>query len=131
MYCWGYGVYGQTGNGKFVDYVAPQKIPNFSGAAQLATSTFAACARMNNGTVQCWGSNLYREQGTPALATMSQSSPHQVPNLDHVIDLQGAEFGFCATKDDGIWCWGNGRHGMAGIGRADSEPFPQLVVGLN
>lgn len=64
--CAGDDTYGGLGVGNDVveSTAALTKVSTYTGnAVQVAVSAYAACALDKNGTVQCWGSNIYGELG--------------------------------------------------------------------
>src|SRR5262249_14623014 len=62
--CWGWGPYGQLGNGSLVPSVAtPVSVVGISSAKAVAAGTYHSCALLANGSVQCWGDNTFGQLG--------------------------------------------------------------------
>lgn len=93
--CWGSNRDGQLGNrvcirdGAFC--AEPGKIDGLTGVAEVRVSNKSSCARLLNGTVQCWG------------AIAAATSPQTIPGLDSVIQLAAGQTDrdFCARLSDG------------------------------
>jgi hypothetical protein len=73
--------------------------------AELLTGHDFACARMREGDVRCWGSNLQSQLGDRTQGRRNRPQP--VPELDEVIDLAVGPSVACAVRRNGIVaCWG-------------------------
>ena len=55
--CWGFGTYGQLGDGQFANSDVPAPVSGLGGVAGLYSSPNGAtlCAVLTNGAVDCWG----------------------------------------------------------------------------
>ena len=54
--CWGNNDYAQLGDAAlFVSRATPATVPGLAGVASLTAGASHACARLNDGTVRCWG----------------------------------------------------------------------------
>ena len=72
--CWGRAEEGQVGNDFQSQYVLePSAVPGITEAVQIATGGYHSCAKLANGTVECWGKGSegqlgncsFRNQTTP------------------------------------------------------------------
>ncbi|MEZ4406420.1 MAG: hypothetical protein R3A52_08095 [Polyangiales bacterium] len=96
--------------------VPPTTVPGLRGVAQVVVNdNYGACARLDDGTVRCWGRNDFDALGVghdgedTCDGYACRTSPTLVPGLTDVVDLAGWLFGFCAVRADGtLWCWGRG-----------------------
>ena len=62
--CWGDNEYGQVGDGTDVDRSLPVELSGIKGQViSLSLGMEHACALLNNGNIQCWGSNSFGEFG--------------------------------------------------------------------
>ncbi len=57
VFCWGYGTWGQLGNGTTTDATSPAQVLGVSGAVAATTGGYHTCALTRDGSVYCWGSN--------------------------------------------------------------------------
>lgn len=138
--CRGLSSEGQLGIGPTSEtYVTtPTTVPGLNDVVHVVTtSASTTCARLRNGTVQCWGSNRDGMLGTGHLgdetcASFSRSVPCRtrptlVQGLDHVVQLEPSDFSTCAVRDDGsVWCWG-----YLSLLLPESSPVPVRVPQLS
>jgi alpha-tubulin suppressor-like RCC1 family protein len=136
--CWGFGEFGELGNGQF--YTA---VPNgsattvrvadtdgtgtLSGVTSLASGGEGYCAVLTSGGVDCWGYGPDGELGNGQYYSASPNGsalPVQVIDTDGggllagVADLTGDGNGYCAVLTSGaLDCWGAGANGQLGNGR--------------
>ncbi len=89
------------------------------------------CARVNDGTARCWGSNDVGQLGTGSTSTMS-SLPVAVTGLSNVAAVSTGGFHSCALLTDGtVRCWGQGSDGQLGNGGTAQSSSPVVVSGLS
>ncbi len=105
--------------------------------AQVAAGGGHACALVNDGTVTCWGLNVYGELGTSINngATTANPTPTPVPGLTHVTRLAAGGYHTCALINGGtVTCWGNNHYGQLGTttnnGTDTANRTPTPVPGL-
>jgi alpha-tubulin suppressor-like RCC1 family protein len=100
-------------------------------AVEIAMGLEHGCARLRDGTVRCWGDNLYGQLGIPGIG---KHPPTAVPGLGPVAQIAASAESTCARRDDGkVLCWGKP------LGASDApdaglpaEPFiPRPVAGLD
>src|SRR5690606_15808019 len=113
--CWGRNTRGQTGTdtvGTITD--APgADVAGLAGAAQVTAGADFACARLNGGTVQCWGDNERGQLGDGTVSNRFEARP--VTGLSDVIWVDAGEAHACAVISDGsVWCWGSNQYGQLG-----------------
>ena len=97
--CWGRNTEGQLGDGAFLDRYIPRPVPGLSAVSQISLSNSAGttCARLADGTVRCWGNNLYGQVGDGS--TKNSATPAD-PGLVGVVDIATNERGF---REPGAW----------------------------
>ncbi len=61
--CWGYGAFGQLGNGANGNSATPVAVVGLTDAVKIATGWRHACAQRASGSVVCWGWNQYGQLG--------------------------------------------------------------------
>ncbi len=138
--CWGYGQYGDLGNGTFYSSspygsATPVAVEGVGGTGTLTrVSSLIAdgngfCAVLTSSGVDCWGYGQYGDLGN---GTFYSSSPYGsatpvavegvggTGTLTGVSSLVGGTVaiqlgGYCATlTSGGVDCWGYGKHGNLG-----------------
>ena len=139
--CWGYGYYGQLGNGGATSGSTPVDTPvdvltsstdsdALGGIAAISSGESHTCALTEGGNVNCWGRGSYGQLGhggtddnsTPVDVRTSSTDPSA---LDGIAAISSGESHTCATTTGGnIVCWGAGSDGRLGNGRADSHLAP-------
>jgi alpha-tubulin suppressor-like RCC1 family protein len=125
--CWGNDQYGQLGDGQATNAAFPARmVLGLDGtrdrAVEIAAGGYHACARIDDGTVRCWGFN-----GTGALGdgtTASRGTPVTVAGLRSVTSLS-AGYGFtCVVSNGGVVCWGQNGNYQLGDGSSIERTTP-------
>ena len=91
------------------------------------------CARLSNGTAECWGRNAYGQLGDGS--TTNRSTPVAVKGvggaglLTSVTSLGGGQEHRCAVlTSGGLACWGRNASGQLGDGTIVDRPTPVRVA---
>lgn len=128
VYCWGYGLDGEIGNGQNKSVAEPSlvSIPENQLISDIAATDNSICALDQNGQAFCWGYGLDGQLGNGT--NQSSNLPVRVK-----MPYPGSSFSkliassstFCALdKKGGIYCWGYGLNGEIGSGKFASESTP-------
>lgn len=132
MRCWGANATGQLGDGTTNDRSLPVVVSGLSGAtSQIGAGMAHTCARMDDDTVRCWGSNSDHQigDGTNALQRLV---PTTVLGLTSVSTLEAGWFHTCAQRGDGsARCWGSNSFGQLGDGTRITPPTNVVVAWLS
>lgn len=141
--CWGVGDEGQLGDGQSTHEdcggsdcaTTPVQValPGGTRAVEIGAGDRFACARLDDGTVACWGGNGTGELGIGA-ATAGSSSPLRVVSpSDETGNLVGAislAVGFqnaCVIRAVGqTWCWGQNDRDQLGDGAGNVARRPTV-----
>jgi alpha-tubulin suppressor-like RCC1 family protein len=130
--CWGSNARGQLGTGVItVQNVVPSAVAGLTSVANLCAGQAYSCARLTNGTVECWGDNEYGQigDGTTALAT---DTPTAVAGLSGAAALSaGGTYACAILGDDTVRCWGDNYFGELGDGTTTQRDAPVAVQGLS
>jgi alpha-tubulin suppressor-like RCC1 family protein len=99
-------------------------------AAELSPGLYHSCARKNDGTLWCWGMNLFGQVGDGT--TMQRDTPVQVVPLGSgVAHVSAGDLFTCALKTDStVWCWGTNANGRLGDGSGADQSSPVQVGAL-
>ena len=122
--CWGFGRQGQLGDGTTGD-VNPVAVPvsGLSGVADVSVGGGHACARLDDGTVRCWGANSSGTLGDGT--TVDRSTPVAVIGLTGVRQVLASGYTSCAVlADRSAVCWGRNDLGGLGTGFGSSTTAP-------
>ena len=133
--CWGYGVYGQLGNGLWDDKTTPTLTSSLGTgrtAVALSSGYTHTCAILDNGAVSCWGEGTYGQLGNGG--TSDKSAPTLTSSLGTgrtAVALSSGFYHTCAILDNGsVSCWGRGVYGQLGNGGTSDKTTPTLTSSL-
>ena len=139
--CWGNNRWGQLGTGSFInrDYYTPQAAVNFGSSngvaltvVQMDSGEEHSCAVLDNGSLKCWGRNIYGQLG---IGNKTNQHTPQLVNLGTDKTAKQVTAGFrhtCAIlNDDTVKCWGWGAYGVLGYGSDDSDRNTPPATTLN
>jgi alpha-tubulin suppressor-like RCC1 family protein len=132
VWCWGYGMSGQLGNGAFSESAAPGLVTGLaSGIVAIASGREHTCALSATGGLKCWGYNGGGNLGIGTLA--NHNTPVQVEGLASGVAAVSAGLSTtCALTDvGGVLCWGQNNAGQVGDGTTTTRTTPVPVTGLS
>ncbi len=132
VWCWGYGMSGQLGNGTFAPFAAPGPVVGLSsGIVAIAAGREHTCALSDTGGLKCWGYNGGGNLGIGTLA--NQNTPVQAEGLASGVAAVSAGLSTtCALTDaGGVLCWGQNNAGQVGDGTLTNRTTPVPVTGLS
>lgn len=90
---------------------------------QLALGTRHSCARLQDHSVWCWGSNTRGQLGDGT--TIDHARPMLVLGIDDATDLVAGESHTCAIRASGtVACWGANTFGQLGDATTVDHPAP-------
>jgi alpha-tubulin suppressor-like RCC1 family protein len=111
--CWGRNEYGQLGNGTTGgDSSVPVSVVGISTAIAVSVGQDHACAVLANGTIRCWGSNMWGQLGNGATqqeirAASKIPKPVEVLGISDAIAVSAGAYRTCAVLRGGsVQCWG-------------------------
>ena len=142
--CWGYGTYGQLGDGTTtaqqttpVDvHTSATSATPLSGITQITAGNTSTCALTTTGGVKCWGNGGVGQLGN-GTTTGTQATPVDVcavvsstpgictTALANVTQITAALSHICAVTTTGTAkCWGSGSSGQLGNGATTTQTTP-------
>jgi alpha-tubulin suppressor-like RCC1 family protein len=106
---------------------------SFTGALEVAVGYRHVCARKQDDSLWCWGSNAFGELGT------GDKTPQPFPTLvgqagNLVKRVVAGLYATCALigETGEIWCWGDDSYGISGDGTdGDEALMPKPVIDGN
>jgi alpha-tubulin suppressor-like RCC1 family protein len=128
--CWGYGAFGQIGDGFMSDRNAPVQVSGLtSGVRGVATGDSHSCALLN-GQIQCWGDNASGKLGVNPAAISGSPTPvtPAVNGSIQAIAVGGNHT--CALVSGSVLCWGFNLFGRLGNNSTMDSYSPVQPVGL-
>jgi alpha-tubulin suppressor-like RCC1 family protein len=157
--CWGYGEYGQLGDGKFhqtgnqgtaapVPVEGVGGVGTLSGVASLASDVYGYCALLTSGEVDCWGDGFVGQLGDGTFYAGAEGYGSAVPVQVEGIGGSGVLSGVASLVNDddgysmcavllsgGVDCWGYGYYGQLGNGQLyttgnSGSAVPVAVAGV-
>jgi alpha-tubulin suppressor-like RCC1 family protein len=125
-YCWGYGFYGELGDGTFgggsplpVAVVGAHRFASISAGDHT-------CAVDVDGKAHCWGPNFFGTLGNGSFDHAAAPTP--VALDAPVTAIFAGLWHSCALAADGsAWCWGDNDFGQLGNGRIGGTDSPSPV----
>ncbi len=143
MYCWGYGAFGQMGNGTTTSVnTTPQAVSApTTGAVTWSSVSIAnrtVCAITTSGALYCWGWNSTGQVGINTTST-SESIPVAVSTTNtgtttwsSVQTFNQTVCAITATSTSGIanwiYCWGLGTGGQIGNSASANKLIPTAIT---
>jgi len=127
---------GQIGNGGTADVSTPFTVPGLTGIKAVSAGgdqlEAHSMALKSNGTVWCWGSNLYGGLGNASPTATYVTAPVQALLISNAIAISAGGWHSVALKNDGtVWCWGWNADGQLGDGTTIDKTIPNQVPGLS
>jgi alpha-tubulin suppressor-like RCC1 family protein len=129
--CWGYGQYGQLGDGATNDSAVPVAVSALAaGASTVTAGGEHACAVDAKGGAWCWGEDASGQLGDNGSA--DSAAPVAVSGLSTgVASLAAGGAHTCAVLVSGaVRCWGWNVSGQLGNGTQVDNATPVDVLGL-
>jgi alpha-tubulin suppressor-like RCC1 family protein len=127
---WGYGQFGELGDGVEASSDLPVEVSNLSGAVALPNGG-ESMALLSNGTVVDWGLNSSGLLGNGS-EVLDSDVPVTVSGLSGVTAISGGfEHRLALLSDGKIMAWGNGAGGRLGDGMEGASSVPVEVSKLN
>ncbi|MEU4427851.1 hypothetical protein AB0F81_45120 [Actinoplanes sp. NPDC024001] len=133
-YCWGYGFYGQLGNGATADRASPVAvIAPATGITftELAVGTDHTCGLGSDTKPYCWGRGAFGQLGNGIPANRSSPVAVIAPAAGVTFTQLVAGYGHtCGLASDAkAYCWGQGLDGQLGDGATVDRASPVAVAG--
>ena len=129
--CWGWGGYGQVGDGTSTNRRVPTNVSGLSsGVTAISAGGHFSCA-VTSGALTCWGRNIEGQLGDGT--TTNRLVPTSVSGLSSgVATTDLGQYHSCAVTTAGAAkCWGQNGSGRIGDGTTTNALAPTDVSGLS
>ena len=135
VYCWGYNIYGQLGNGTTTNSSVPVAVDTVGVLAgktitQIAAGYSHTCVRDSDGKAYCWGNGTQGSLGNNTTANSAVPvavSTTGVLNGKTLTALTSGEGHSCALADAMAYCWGYNFAGQVGNNTTTNALVPVAV----
>jgi alpha-tubulin suppressor-like RCC1 family protein len=99
-------------------------------STQVASGGKHSCARIDDGSVRCWGENRFGQLGDGT--TTDRATPVTVSDISNAASIALGENYSCAVLSDGTArCWGQNNDAQLGDGTELRSSVPVTVSGLS
>ncbi len=129
VWCWGDHTYGQLGVGTLTTAYSTtaRAVPLLGMATSVVTKSYHACARIADGTAECWGLNDGMQVGDGGNGTRYSSAT--VVGLNNVVEVGVGRMFSCARRSSGdVTCWGANASSQLGDGTTAAKATPSTTV---
>jgi alpha-tubulin suppressor-like RCC1 family protein len=138
--CWGNNSKGELGQGFFssagpksaIGNPRPVRLPR--PAVDLHASQHAFCATLSDGSIACWGNNVFHTP-VPSKESAKRASTTLVRSVTDGVQIAvAAEHACVRTKGGKVLCWGSNEHGQMGdgtLGQGNLRSTPVEVAVLS
>ena len=133
--CWGANSFGRLGNGQSgrnAKSAVPVQVSGITDATAITAGSGHSCALHQDGSVSCWGFNLFGGLGNGQSGRNADSPlPVQVSGITDATAITAGSGHSCALHQDGsVSCWGSNDDGQLGNGTNRRSLAPVQVVGF-
>ena len=129
--CWGYGEYGELGNGAYDSLSAPARVIGIRNAASVTAGFYDTCATLSTGKSECWGDGAYGELGNNN-SDNDTDVPVALTGISKVTAISASELYTCvATSDHAVYCFGSDQYGQLGNGHTGQSAVPVAAKALS
>jgi alpha-tubulin suppressor-like RCC1 family protein len=127
LYCWGYNLYGQVGDGTTNNVRnSPVQVGSATDWQSVSAGSHFTCG-MRGGAAFCFGLNDYGALGDGSAAL--RSTPVQVGTSTDWALVSGGGAHTCGVRDGGAYCWGNSKFAQIGDGGETARRQVPVPVG--
>jgi alpha-tubulin suppressor-like RCC1 family protein len=140
LLCWGDNRAAQL-TGDALQSLFARPIDGIDDAEGVAVGSQFTCVLHANGSVSCWGWNLFGSLGdgeaphencdTGTQMADCSRTPVSVATIDDATAISASGDRACAIREDGsVWCWGANRNHEAGGASMEAQFSPVRVAGI-
>jgi alpha-tubulin suppressor-like RCC1 family protein len=127
-YCWGYGRYGQIGDGKTYLRFTPRAVVGGLSFGRISAGGSHTCGETTSDKAYCWGYNGVGQLGDGTLTTPRLTPTAVQGGLLFKQVAAGGSHTCGVDSGSRAWCWGGNGAGQLGNGTfGDPHPSPSMV----
>ena len=130
VWCWGYNLYGNIGDGTLDKRPFPEPVAGVAGPVTLCSAATTHTCLLAGGALLCFGNNDFGQLGVGT--RLSSRAPVAVASLPlPAADVAAGGTHTCALLSDrSVSCWGENRYGQLGVGTTVDSLLPVPVAAL-
>jgi alpha-tubulin suppressor-like RCC1 family protein len=140
IWCWGRNTLGELGNGNGVDSATPVQVTGIGNAVAVAVTApiefgvpsewdSTSCAILLDGTVRCWGANVYGALGNGTSSNGPQPTPVVASGVSDALQIAlGGNSTYALTASGTLWSWGANASDQLGIVTTSSSQLTPIQV---
>jgi alpha-tubulin suppressor-like RCC1 family protein len=131
VYCWGWNVAGQIGDGSILNALTAKKVMGLESVVAIAAGSYHTCALLADGSARCWGQNDAGQLGDGS--SDNRGEPVEVFSLPRASAIAAGGKHSCAlvSGTGEVQCWGLNDFGELGDGTLAAHPFPSPASGVS
>jgi alpha-tubulin suppressor-like RCC1 family protein len=129
LFCWGSNEWGQLGDGTRNEGHHPGQVAGLDArVVSVAAGGVHTCALLEDGSLRCWGHNLYGALGDGS--AVDRLTPRAVVALaEPIASVVAGQYSTCALSRKGtVSCWGFNVFGVLGDGTVVNRSAPSPVT---
>ena len=128
VFCWGWNVGGQVGDGLIANRLSPFEVPGLTNIAALAMGSYHSCALLDDGVSAAGDRTTTASSATGP--QQNSGTPVGVFSLPPSTAIAAGGRHSCARLADAtVQCWGGNDVGELGDGTTMAHSFPEPVDG--
>jgi alpha-tubulin suppressor-like RCC1 family protein len=131
LYCWGYNLYGQLGDGTTTDRSTPVLVSGgITDWVAVSSGGYHTCGLRRTGEVYCWGWNDSGQLGDGS-GVWFRTTPGRIGGgFNDWVALSAGGYHACAIRSTRVlYCWGDNYYGQLGDGTTTNRFTPTVVFG--
>jgi alpha-tubulin suppressor-like RCC1 family protein len=114
----------------FPEFEIDLEVP-VENASQVATGGRHSCARLDDGSIECWGSNSAGQLGADRQEVTVSLIATKVQGLEAATMVATGDSHSCALVAGDVYCWGANSRSQLGRAADEEQQVPKRVEGLS
>lgn len=125
-YCWGNNLYGQLGDGTYLEHSAPAAVVGGLTFSTIVAGDTTTCGITTGHDAYCWGNNSSYQLANGT--TNNSDTPVLIGSNFTAITVGDSHICAINTSND-AYCWGDNTYGRLGDGTTTARNTPTAVTG--